>query len=199
MKTALKIVGGLLALAIIGVVGFLSLSPGLRSDPTIGLSPDTHAFGGVDVRAYTDAPLGAEVKVFLPIPVAEAVPIVADFASYKTWVSPAPKNVVIDNSARATGDFGPGSLVSYSEGETDEIVLYDPTVAMIAQPRWALDDLNGHRGVVIVTPYENGSIMHMRRYFVTTSLRGWMLSKMMPIFMENSAKNLAAKFGGQVF
>ncbi len=198
MKKILKIAGGLVVLAIVGGFGFLSFSPTLRSDPNVGLSPETHAFGGVDVREFTDAPLGAEVKVFLPIPASEAVPITADFANYGEWVAPPPENVIVDNSARASGDFGPGSLVTYKEGETDEIVYYDPNVALIAQPQWALGDFEGHRGVVIVTPAEGGSIMHMRRYFETTSMKGWMMSKMMPMFMESSAENLAEIYGGEV-
>ncbi len=198
MKRVLKILAGLIVVAIVGALGFLSFSPTLRSDPDVGLSPEMHAFGDVDVRQFTHAPLGAEVKVFLPIPPADAVALASGFDRYPEWVAPPPENVVVDNSARDTGDFGAGSLVSYQEGETDEIVYYDPNVAMIAEPRWGLADFEGHRGVVIVTPAEGGSIMHMRRYFETTSLRGWMMSRMMPMFMESSAANLAELYGGEV-
>ncbi len=198
MKRLLKFLAGLIVVAIVGAVGFLSVSPTLRSDPNVGLSPDTHAFGGVDVRQFTDAPLGAEVKVFLPMTPSEAMVIVAAFEDYSEWVSPPPENVVIDNSAREAGDFGVGSLVSYKEGETDEIVYLDPEASMIAKPLWAPDAFEGHRGVVIVTPAEGGSIMHMRRYFEITSMQGWMMSKMMPMFMEGSAENLADLYGGQV-
>lgn len=198
MKKILKIIGGLVVLALVGGFGFLSFSPTLRSDPGVGLSPETHAFGELDVRDFTDKPLGAEVKVFLPITPAEAMVIVAAFEEYAEWVSPPPENVVIDNSAREAGDFGVGSLVSYKEGETDEIEYLDPESSMVAKPLWAPDAFEGHRGVVIVTPAEGGSIMHMRRYFETTSMQGWMMSKMMPIFMEGSAENLAEIYGGQV-
>ena len=152
MKRLLKILAGLVVVAIVGALGFLSFSPTLRSDPNVGLPLETHAFGGVDVRQFTNAPLGAEVKVFLPIPPAEAVALASGFDRYPEWVAPPPEKVVVDNSARETGDFGAGSLVSYKEGETDEIVFFDPDVAMIAEPRWGHADFEGHRGVVIVTP-----------------------------------------------
>ena len=125
-------------------------------------------------------------------------PIVADFDSYGEWVNPPPANVVVDNSGAEGGTFGAGSRVSYKEGETDTIVFYDPNVALVAQPEWALADFEGHHGVVIVTPADGGSIMHMRRYFETTSMKGWMMSKMMPMFMKKSAENLAARHGGEV-
>ncbi|MEM8836801.1 MAG: SRPBCC family protein [Pseudomonadota bacterium] len=198
MKKILTVLAVSLVFVFVVGFGFLALSPNLRSDPGIGLSPETHAVGTLDVRQYTDAPLRAEVKIFLPLPVNEAVPIVADFASYEEWVSPPPENVVVDNSARPSGDFGVGSLVSYKANETDEIVFYNPSVAMIARPRWGLDDFTGHHGVVIVTPYEHGSIMHMRRYFETVTLKGWFMSKMMPMFMEKSAENLAKQHGGRL-
>ncbi|WP_299602719.1 SRPBCC family protein [uncultured Tateyamaria sp.] len=198
MKKILKIVGGLVVIAIVGGFGFLSLSPTLRSDPNVGLSPETHVFGELDVRDFTDKPLGAEVKVFLPMTPSEAMAIVAAFEDYSDWVSPPPENVVIDNSAREAGNFGVGSFVSYKEGETDEIVHLDPESSMVAKPLWAPDAFEGHRGVVIVTPAEGGSIMHMRRYFETTSMQGWMMSKMMPMFMEGSAENLAEIYGGEV-
>ncbi|KIC47159.1 hypothetical protein RA28_05580 [Ruegeria sp. ANG-S4] len=198
MKKLLKIVGGLVVVAIVAGFGFLTFSSTLRSDPNVGLSPETHAFGDLDVRDFTDKPLGAEVKVFLPMTPSDAMVIVAAFENYGEWVSPPPENVVIDNSAREAGDFGVGSLVSYKEGETDEIVHLDPESSMVAKPLWAPDAFEGHRGVVIVTPTEGGSIMHMRRYFETTSMQGWMMSKMMPMFMEGSAENLAEIYGGQV-
>lgn len=198
MKKLFKSLGGLVVVAIIAGFGFLSFSPTLRSDPNVGLSPDTHVFGDLDVRDFTDKPLGAEVKVFLPITPTEAMTIVAAFEDYGDWVSPPPENVVVDNSPRDAGDFGVGSLVSYKEGETDEIVHLDPAASMVAKPLWAPDAFEGHRGVVIVTPAEGGSIMHMRRYFETTSMQGWMMSKMMPMFMEGSAKNLAEIYGGEV-
>ncbi len=197
MKRVLKLLGGLVLVVVLGGVGFLSLTPGLKSDPSVGLSPDTHTFADIDVREFTDAPLRAEVKVFLPITPQEAMPIVADFDSYGEWVSPPPANVVVDNSG-AGGTFGPGTRVSYKEGETDKIVLYDPNVAMIAEPEWGLADFDDHRGVVIVIPHEGGSIMHMRRYFEPTSMKGWMMSKMMPMFMKKSAENLAERHGGEV-
>ena len=105
---------------------------------------------------------------------------------------------MIDNSARSAGDFGGGSFGSYTEGETDEIVHLDPAASMVAKPLWAPAAFEGHRGVVIVTPAEGGSIMHMRRYFETTNMQGWMMSKMMPMFMEGSAENLAEIYGGEV-
>lgn len=198
MKKILKVIGGLLVIAIVGGFAFLSFNPTLRSDPDVGLSPETHAIGELDIRDFTDKPLGAEVKVFLPMTPSDAMAIVVAFKNYGEWVSPPPENVVIDNSAREAGDFGVGSLVSYKEGETDEIVHLDPESSMIAKPLWAPDAFEGHRGVVIVTPAEGGSIMHMRRYFETTSMKGWMMSKMMPMFMESSAQNLAEIYGGQV-
>ncbi len=199
MKKILKILGGLVVVTIIAGFGFLSFNPTLRSDPNVGLSPETHVFGDLDVREFTDKPLGAEVKVFLPMTPSEAMAIVVAFEDYSEWASPPPENVVIDNSAREAGDFGVGSLVSYKEGETDEIVQLDPESSMVAKPLWAPDAFEGHRGVVIVTPAEGGSIMHMRRYFETTSMQGWMMSKMMPMFMEGSAESLAKIYGGQVF
>ena len=198
MKNILKIIGGLVIVTFIGGFGFLSFSPTLRSDPDVGLSPETHVFGELNIRDFTDKPLGAEVKVFLPMTPTEAMAIVAAFEDYSEWVSPPPENAVIDNSAREAGDFGVGSLVSYKEGETDEIVHLDPASSMIAKPLWAPDAFEGHRGVVIVTPAEGGSIMHMRRYFETTSMQRWMMSKLMPLFMEGSAENLAEIYGGQV-
>ena len=61
MKKALKILGLALGVVLIGGVGYLAASSGLKSDPAIGLSPETHKMGRVDVRAFTPAPLGAEV------------------------------------------------------------------------------------------------------------------------------------------
>ena len=136
--------------------------------------------------------------MFQPMTPSEAMAIGAAFENYGEWVSPPPENVVIDNSARTTGDYGVGSLVSYKGGETDEIVHLDPESSLIAKPLWAPDAFEGHRRVVIVTPAEGGSIMHMRRYFETTSFNGWMMSKMMPMFMEGSAENLAAIYCGKV-
>ena len=134
MNKILKIIGGLVVTAIIGGFGFLSFSPTLRSGPGIGLSLETHLFGELDVRDFTDRPLGAEVKVFLPMTPSEAMAIVAEFENYGEWVSSPPENVVIDNSARTTCDYGVGSLVSYKEGETDEIVHLDPGSSLIAKP-----------------------------------------------------------------
>ena len=50
MKKILKILGGLVVVAIIAGFGFLTFNPTLRSDPNVGLSPDTHVFGDLDVR-----------------------------------------------------------------------------------------------------------------------------------------------------
>ena len=198
MKKALKLLGLAAAVVLVGGVSFLALSPGLRSDPSVGLAPTTHELADIDVRAHTEAPLRAEVKVYLPIPAEQAMSIVADFADYPSWVAPAPETVTVDNSATADGDFGVGSIVSYREGETDVIDWYDPQLAMIARPQWGLDDFAEHRGVVFVTEAEGGSIMHMRRYFEPTSAMGWVMSRMMPRFMEQSAENLAEIYGGQV-
>ena len=82
MKKILKIIGGLVVIAIVGGFAFLSFSPTLRSDPGVGLSPETHVFGELDVRDFTDKPLGAEVKVFLPMTPSEAMVIVAAFEDY---------------------------------------------------------------------------------------------------------------------
>ena len=150
------------------------------------------------MRAYTDAPLRAEVKVYLPIPAEQAMSIAADFADYPTWVAPAPEAVTVDNSATEDGDFGVGSIVSYREGESDVIEMHDPQLAIIARPQWTLEDFADHRGVVFVTKAEGGSIMHMRRYFEPTSAMGWVMSRMMPRFMEQSAENLAEIYGGEV-
>ncbi|NEQ48122.1 MAG: hypothetical protein F6K00_33140 [Leptolyngbya sp. SIOISBB] len=114
----------------------LTACSGLKSDPSIGLSPNNHEIEEVNVREFTKAPLKAEVKVFLPIPPAEAIAIVADFDNYSTWVSPAPENVEVDNSESADGDFGVGSKVTYKEGESDVIEFYDGDTAMIARPLW---------------------------------------------------------------
>lgn len=198
MKRILIILGSLLAIVIVAGTGFLTLSSGLKSNLTVGLSPETHVFGAVDVRKFTGAPLGAEVKVFLPISPQEAMGIVADFRSYPKWVSPPPARVIVDNSGTNGGQFGVGSKVSYKEGESDIIEFHDRKVAMIARPLWGLEDFEGHRGVVIVSSEPNGSIMHMRRYFRVKSLKGWFMSKMMPIFMKNSAENLAKEFDGKV-
>ncbi len=198
MKKALKILGLALGVVLIGGVGYLAASSGLKSDPAIGLSPETHKMGRVDVRAFTPAPLGAEVKVYLPMPVEAAISIVADFDRYGEWVAPAPAQVVVDDSKTADGRFGVGSLVSYKEGETDEIELFEPDAALIARPLWATEDLAGHRGVVLVTAHDAGSIIHMRRYFEVNSMKGWMMSKMMPIFMKQSAENLVEIHGGRV-
>ena len=195
----LKILGSVFGLVVVGGLAFLTLSSGLKSDPNVGLSPTTHAFGDVDVRDFTDAPLGAEVKVFLPISPREAVELAYGYEEYPDWVVPAPEKVTADNSDAIGGEFGVGSKVSYSPTETDVIEYLDPNVAMIARPLWGLENFEGHRGVVIVTPAEGGSIMHMRRYFETSSVPGWFMSKMMPIMMEASADNLAEKFGGQVY
>ncbi|MEM7772186.1 MAG: SRPBCC family protein [Cyanobacteria bacterium P01_A01_bin.37] len=192
MKTAKSILLLTLSSAI------LTACSGLKSDPNIGLSPETHKLEDVNVRDFTTAPLQAEVKVFLPIPPEEAIAIVADFERYSTWVSPAPENVEVDNSESTDGDFGVGSKVSYKEGETDVIEFYDGNTAMIARPLWGLDSFEDHRGVVLVSQHENGSIMHMRRYFEAQGPKGWFMSNMMPIFMEKSAKNLAEQYNGEV-
>ncbi len=198
MKILLKLLGLAAVVVLVGGTGFLVLSPGLRSDPTVGLPPTTHEVADVNVRAYTDAPLRAEVKVYLPIPAEQAMAIVADFADYPNWVAPAPESLSVDNSAISDGSFGTGSVVSYREGESDVIELYDPRRAMIARPQWGLDDFADHRGVVIVTEAEGGTILHMRRYFETTSAMGWVMSRMMPRFMEQSAQNLVEIYGGEV-
>ncbi|MEM6433404.1 MAG: SRPBCC family protein [Cyanobacteria bacterium P01_D01_bin.115] len=176
----------------------LSACSGLKSDPDIGLSPNTHNLESVNVRDFTEAPLRAEVKVFLPIPPEEAMEIVADFENYSNWVVPPPEKVEVDNSETSEGGFGVGTKVSYKEGESDIIEYYDESLAMIARPLWGLDNFEGHRGVVLVSKHENGSIMHMRRYFDTKGPKGWFMSQMMPIFMEKSAKNLAEKHNGEV-
>ncbi len=198
---AMKVVKVILLVMVLGLViggSFLVFSPGLRSDLTIGLSPETHSSSGVNVRDFTTAPLRAEVKVYLPISPKEAMSIVADFDNYSSWVSPPPKRIDVDNSG-SNGTFGVGSKISYREGESDIIVLYKPSAAMIAKPLWAADDFAGHHGVVIVTSHRDGSLMHMRRYFTTTSAKGWMMSKMMPRFMEKSAENLAKQYDGEVY
>lgn len=195
----LKILGSVFGLVLVGGFLFLTLSSGLKSDPNAGLSPTTHAFGDVDVRDFTDAPLGAEVKVFLPIPPREAVALAYGYEDYPDWVVPAPERVTVDNGGAVGNEFGVGSKVSYSPTETDVIEYLDADVAMIARPLWGLENFEGHRGVVIVTPAEGGSIMHMRRYFETASGTGWFMSKMMPFMMEASADNLAKKFGGEVY
>ncbi|MEM7620774.1 MAG: hypothetical protein AAF228_10010 [Pseudomonadota bacterium] len=171
---------------------------GLKSDPNIGLSPDTHQYGGVNVRDFTSAPLGAEVKVYLPISQEQAMQIVADFNSYPKWVSPAPKKVLVDNSETGNGQFGVGSKISYKKGETDVIQYYNENLAMIAKPLWGQNDFKDHRGVVLVSKYQNGTIMHMRRYFETKSFTGWFMSMMMPMFMKSSAENLAEQYNGKV-
>lgn len=194
----IKIVLVSLVVIVLGVGGFLASSSGLKSDPGIGLSPDTHRFSNVDVRKFTQAPLGAEVKVYLPISPIDAMAIAYDFDNFPQWVSPPPENVTVDNSSSQNGEFGVGSKVSYKEGETDVIEFLDRDVAMVAKPLWAVEDLSGHRGVVIVQPYRDGSLMHMRRYFKVTSFKGWMMSKMMPMFMKSSAENLVEQYGGEV-
>lgn len=198
MKVLGYIVLAVVAVILIGGGGFLTLSSGLKSDPSIGLSPNIHQFKTVNVREFTRAPLGAEVKVYLPMQPRDAVSIVYDFDEYPKWVAPAPKEVLVDNSNRPDGTFGAGSHISYSAGETDVIEFLDPTVAMIAKPLWGLDDFKNHRGVVIVSEFQDGSIMHMRRYFETKSFKGWFMSKMMPMFMKNSAENLAKLHNGKV-
>lgn len=180
------------------VAAILASCSGLKSDPKVGLSPNTHKVAGLDVRNFTNAPLMAEVKVFLPITQREAMSIVSDFKNYPAWVSPAPENVTVDNSGTKNGEFGVGSKVSYKKGETDLIDFYDGSLAMIARPLWGLGDFDGHRGVVLVTKSSNGSIMHMRRYFRTKGVKGWFMSQMMPIFMKNSAENLADLYKGKV-
>lgn len=198
MKKLLKLLGLAAAVVLVAGASFLALSPGLRSDPAVGLGPTTHEVAGVDVRTYTDATLRAEVKVYLPISVEQAMSIVADFSDYPSWVDPAPETVTVDNSATADGRFGAGSVVSYREGESDVIELHNPQLALIARPQLGLDDFADHRGVVFVTNTDGGSIMHMRRYFEPTSPMGWIMSKMMPRFMERSAENLAEIHGGMV-
>ena len=198
MKTLLKFVGLAAVLLFVGGASFVALSSGLRSDPEIGLPPTTHSVAEIDVRDFTQAALRAEVKVYLPIPATEAMAIVTDFDAYPDWVSPAPEAVSVDNSARADGSFGPGSVISYSAGEFDTIELLDSERAMIARPQWGLEDFAHHRGVVFVTNADGGSIMHMRRYFEPTSVMGWVMSRMMPRFMEQSAENLALAYGGEV-
>lgn len=191
---------GLLGLVVLvaGAIGLLSMVSGLKSDPAVGLSPLTHTFETVNVREYTSAPLRAEVKVFLPIQPRESIAIIADFSRYSDWVAPPPDNVTVDNSKADGGVFGVGSIVSYKDGEADEIVLFDPERAMIAKPLWGKSDFTNHRGVVIVTKTDGGSIVHMRRYFEIASPVGWMMSKLMPMFMADSAENLAQLNGGRV-
>ena len=100
MKKVLKVSVAVIGLVIVLAMGFLALSPGLRSDPEPGLSPTTHQFGALNVRDFTQAPLGAEVKVFLPVTQEEAMVIVADLSDYPNWVVPAPDpaTVTVDNS-----------------------------------------------------------------------------------------------------
>ncbi|NRB33104.1 MAG: hypothetical protein HRU27_21195 [Rhizobiaceae bacterium] len=198
MKKALKLFGFGIPTVFVAALAYIGLSSGLKSDPGIGLSPATHQIAELNVREFTSAPLRAEVKVYLPISVEDAMAIVAGFEDYPNWVDPAPKQVLVDNSATPDGQFGSGSKVSYSEGEFDIIEYHDKQAAMIARPLWGVEDFAEHRGVVLVTQHEGGSIMHMRRYFEPTSVKGWMMSKMMPIFMKRSAENLAQIHGGKV-
>lgn len=198
MKTVLKFVGLAAIVVVLGGASFLAFSPGLRSDPTIGLSPTTHNLAEINVRDFTSATLRAEVKVYLPISAIEAMTIVTDFSTYPEWVSPAPETVTVDNSTGPNGTFGAGSVISYSAGQFDTIELLDTDRAMIARPQWGLDDFTDHRGVVLVTEAEGGSIIHMRRYFEPKSAKGWLMSRMMPRFMEQSAKNLALAYNGEV-
>ena len=176
----------------------LAACSGLKSDPNIGLSPSTHQLEDVNIRDFTPAPLRAEVKLFLPISQEEAVAIVSDFDNYHQWVSPPPEKVEVDNSGTSNGQFGAGTKVSYKAGESDVIEYYDEDLAMIARPLWGVNDFKNHRGVVLVSEHENGSIIHMRRYFEPKGVKGWFMSKMMPIFMEKSAKNLAEQYNGKV-
>lgn len=171
---------------------------GLKSHPDIGLSPETHTLEDVNVRDFTAAPLRAEVKVFLPISQEDAIAIVADFENYSKWVSPPPEKVEVDNSGTSDGSFGAGTKVSYKEGESDIIEYYDEDLAMIARPLWGLDAFEEHRGVVLVSKHENGSIIHMRRYFEPKGFKGWFMSQMMPRFMKKSAQNLAQQYNGEV-
>lgn len=187
-----------LVVIVLGTGGFLASSSGLKSDPDIGLSPDTHRFSNVDVRNFTQAPLGAEVKVYLPISPKKAMALTYEFENYPQWVSPPPEKVTVDNSSSQNGEFGVGSKVSYKVGETDVIEFLDKDVAMVGRPLWAVEDFSGHRGVVIIQPYKDGSLMHMRRYFEVTSFKGWMMSKMMPMFIKSSAENLVEQYGGEV-
>lgn len=175
-----------------------SLGSGLMSNPNIGLSPQMHEFGNVNVRTFTQAPLGAEVKVFLPIPPDEAMAIVYNFQDYPSWVAPPPKRVTIDNSHSATGEFGVGSKISYEEGQTDVVEYLDKSAAMITRPLWASADLKGHRGVVVIQPHNEGSLMHMRRYFEVASVKGFLMSRAMPGYMKTSAENLAKLYDGRL-
>ncbi len=199
MKKLIKIIATVVVVVLVGGLSFLGLSPGLKSDLSVGLGPDAHVVGTVDVRKFTQAPLGAEVKVFLPVEKEEALAIAYKFEEYPKWVSPAPNEVLVDNSGSSTGAFGVGSQVTYKEGETDVIEALEEGVGMIARPLWLTDDFSGHRGVVLITTSGEGSIMHMRRYFEPTSFKGWMMSKIMPIFMKSSALNLVKIHGGKVY
>lgn len=192
MKTAKPF----LVLVLVSTV--ITACSGLKSNPNIGLSPDTHELEDIDVRDFTEAPLRAEVKLFLPISKEDAISIISDFEKYADWVSPPPENIKVDNSATSDGRFGAGSRISYKEGETDVIEYYDEDSAMIAKPLWGLSDFEDHRGVVLVSSHENGSIVHMRRYFEPKGLKGWFMSQMMPRFMQKSAENLAEQHGGEV-
>ncbi|MEO1401420.1 MAG: SRPBCC family protein [Cyanobacteria bacterium J06635_1] len=192
MKTAKSILLLTLSSAI------LTACSGLKSDPNIGLSPSTHNLEDLNVRDFTTAPLQAEVKVFLPISQEEAMALVADFENYSKWVSPPPEKVEIDNSGTSDGSFGIGTKVSYKEGESDIIEHYDEDLALIARPLWEINDFEDHRGVVLASRHENGTILHMRRYFEPKGFKGWFMSQMMPRFMKKSAENLAKQYNGEV-
>ena len=184
---------------LLGLVIMVTTScAGLKSRTDIGLTPEQHSLEGVNVRKFTKAPLGAEVKVYLPISREKAMEIVADFDNYPKWVSPAPEKVSVDNTKTKSGKFGVGSRVSYKKAETDVIEYFSKTNGMIARPLWGQDSFKGHRGVVLVTKYKQGSLIHMRRYFKTSGIKGWFMSKMMPMFMKSSAENLAEQYGGEV-
>ncbi len=192
MKTAKSV----LLLTLVSAI--LMACSGLKSDPNIGLSPSTHNLEELNVRDFTSAPLQIEVKIFLPISQEEAMALVADFDNYSEWVSPAPEKIEVDNSGTSDGSFGVGTKVSYKEGESDIIEYYDEDLAMIARPLWGVDNFEDHRGVVLASKYEDGTILHMRRYFESKGFKGWFMPQMMPRFMQKIAENLAEQYNGEV-
>ncbi|MEO0400239.1 MAG: SRPBCC family protein [Pseudomonadota bacterium] len=189
-----------LFLILFAAVGLIACGKAPQSQYANQVVKSETRYDDLNIRDHTQAPMQVDIALQLDMSAERALDIALDFENLKDWVKPTPKvDAIVDNSDTADGEFGVGTVVTYKEGESDEIVAYKPGAYAIAKPLWKTDVLLDHRGVVLVKSDGNGgAIVHFRRYFEAKGFEGWMMSKMMPMFMKNSAKNLIKIHGGEI-